>query len=83
MSEKRYQECSWFEKRWRDRHLIPVIPLAIKDYFIAVWECPEQALSGGWREFHACWSIRRGLADLHRNYWWTMDELKEFERGTK
>ena len=74
-NKRRYQKCGWFERRWRDRHLLPVLPLAIKDWLICVWERPET--HEDYEPFGFWYSIRRCLADMKRNYYYTLAELRQ------
>lgn len=66
---QRYQNVGWFERRWRDRHLI-MVPLDT----ILLWIA--QIGSERPLPFRICWSIEMGTCDVKRNWLYDFSELK-------
>jgi len=77
-SNKRYQECSIWEKIKRHRSYLPVLPAAIKLWII----CRIKNNDLG---FDECLSIKIGMAETNMNWYYTMEEVNEmfFSKKTK
>jgi hypothetical protein len=78
---KRYQECSWIHRRWRDRWYLLVPFSFLKMYIIhqllnnpAEWELDESI-----EQFY--WSLAVSFAQIKMNYYYTMEEVRESVLG--
>jgi hypothetical protein len=75
-NEKRYQNCSWYEKLWRRRHYISVPWVGFKIW----WHERRRPLDDedDWRmTFGQCVGLAKGLAQAKMNWVYDWDEVKE------
>jgi len=70
---KRYQECGFWRRRWRDRYLL-VVPFTACRIYARHRNGPDHVSLG------VAWSIARGFCDVDRRYWYTTAEVKAMER---
>lgn len=69
--ETRYQNCNGITRFWRSRYLLVVPFEAVYSY---LWSLP---LGADRDPFSVHWSIARGMADVRRNFLYTMEEVME------
>lgn len=65
---KRYQECTWLQKRWRDRWLF-LVPIWLAEYYWITRKLFRLNF------IDAFW-MTLSEADLRRNKYLTMEELR-------
>jgi hypothetical protein len=76
--EKRYCNCSWIVKRWRDRYLLLVPFVACKGYI------RSYIIHGNKEPFSFFWDCAEANADLYRLNYYTAEETRVyFERKGK
>jgi hypothetical protein len=73
----RYQNQTWWVRRWRDRYLLEVPYRALRIWFANRGRVDPFSLD-------ECWSIAHGSCDMAREYFYTWDEVKcRVERGSE
>lgn len=75
--EDRYQYQNWFVRRWRDRHLLRVPFEALYLYWYNGPHAGKDEEDYDPLSFSNCWGIACGMADVHREYLYDWDEIKD------
>ncbi len=79
---KRYQECSWYVKVWRNRHIL-AIPfnwlwyMTFGSFIVTDHDTLErERVTGG-----MLWKLLHGYAHMKMHYYWTHEEvMAEFDK---
>jgi hypothetical protein len=75
-TDDRYQNQTWFVRRWRNRHYLSVPYNALKYWWYE--QTRELRDEDDWRmSFKNAWGLAKGIAQSKMKYYWYWDEIKK------